>query len=312
VRNIYFRNASGQRTSFEWDQLTTAQQASFKPRSANTMRSDGARPAPRRLASRDRTVQGVPSPGAVRLRERTSSLGDIVNSSPRYVGTENIRIRPPASGADGRDGYQTFRFGKASRTPMVYIGANDGMLHAIRASDGIEQWAFIPSEFLATGLGQSPALAQLPRSDYAHRYYVDGQPVAGDAFFGNAWHTVMIVPMGAGGRRHRRHRRDQSDREHRAAGAVGVHPRRPRLRHGPAEHPAHGQRALGCDLRQRLRLNKSAKLFIVDIETGQLMTGPANARAPIDTDPDYNPATNPATGCRRLIRSTPMATPSST
>lgn len=296
VRNIYFRNASGQRTSFEWSQLTMVQQASFDLDPANTTRSDGA--GQRRVAwlRGDRTVQGVPSPGAVRLRERSSSLGDIVNSSPRYVGTENYGYDRLPSGADGRDGYQTFRFGKASRTPMVYIGANDGMLHAIRASDGIEQWAFIPSEFLATGLGQSPALAQLPRSDYAHRYYVDGQPVAGDAYFGNAWHTVMITPMGAGGR-----------------SIVAIDVTNPTASTAPQvlwefTHADLGH-VMGQPSIQRMAngrwaaifgsgygLNKSAKLFIVDIETGQLMTGPANARAPIDTDPDYNPATHPANG----------------
>ncbi|MBF6024698.1 pilus assembly protein [Lysobacter niastensis] len=296
VRNIYFRNASGQRTSFAWDQLTTAQQASFNLNPANTSQSDGA--GQRRVAwiRGDRSVQGVPTPGTVRLRERASSLGDIVNSSPRYVGTDNFGYDRLPSGADGRDSYQAFRFGKADRTAMVYIGANDGMLHAFRASDGVEQWAFIPSEFMAAGLGQSPALAQLPRSDYTHRYYVDGQPVAGDAYFGNAWHTVLVTTMGAGGR-----------------SIVAIDVSNPTAATAPEvlwefTHPDLGY-VMGQPSIQRMAngrwaaifgsgygLNKSAKLFIVDIETGELMTGPANARAPIDTDPDYNPASNPANG----------------
>lgn len=34
----------------------------------------------------------------------------------------------------------------------------------------------------------------------AHQFYVDGSPVVADAFFGGAWHTVLIGSLRAGGK----------------------------------------------------------------------------------------------------------------
>ena len=55
--------------------------------------------------------------------------GDIVNSTPAIVGA-------PASGYDslyGDDSYAAFRNKYAKRRNMVYVGANDGLLHAFNA-----------------------------------------------------------------------------------------------------------------------------------------------------------------------------------
>ena len=56
---------------------------------------------------------------------------------------------------------------------MVYVGGNDGMLHAFNASTGDEVWAYIPSMLL-------PKLYRLADKYYAsnHQYYVDGSPTA--------------------------------------------------------------------------------------------------------------------------------------
>jgi hypothetical protein len=74
-------------------------------------------------------------------------IGDIVNSQPVYVG------QPFAN-------YQENNYGRTSRAsdrePMLYVGANDGMLHAFYATTdttvanhGQEAWAIIPSAVLA-------------------------------------------------------------------------------------------------------------------------------------------------------------------
>ncbi len=126
--------------------------------------------------------------GAAGLKWRkrpTSKLGDIVNSAPHYVGV------PAANYA--LDGYAAFRTSVAARTKMIYVGANDGMLHGFDAATGLEKLAYVPS-------GLYPHLSKLTDASYAHRYYVDGSPNAGDAWYGSAWHTVLVSGMGVGGR----------------------------------------------------------------------------------------------------------------
>ncbi|MCK7498703.1 MAG: PilC/PilY family type IV pilus protein [Comamonadaceae bacterium] len=57
-------------------------------------------------------------------------LGDIVNSSPFFV------VAPEAGYRFGN--YQTFADARSNRRPMIYIGANDGMLHGFDANTGLE------------------------------------------------------------------------------------------------------------------------------------------------------------------------------
>jgi type IV pilus assembly protein PilY1 len=116
-------------------------------------------------------------------RRPTSKLGDIVNSAPHYVGVP--------SGANNASGYSTFRSTNAARTKMVYVGANDGMLHGFDAATGLERIAYVPSAVYGN-------LSRLTDASYAHRYFVDGSPHAGDAYYGSAWHTVLVGSMGVG------------------------------------------------------------------------------------------------------------------
>lgn len=118
----------------------------------------------------------------------TTKLGDIVNSSPVYVAM-------PESGypnAIESSLYVTFRNANMARQPMVYVGANDGMLHGFNATTGAEVFAYVPTSVYSN-------LSQLPSSSYAHRYYVDGTPNAADAYFGGAWRTVLAGGLNAGG-----------------------------------------------------------------------------------------------------------------
>ncbi|MCP1643406.1 type IV pilus assembly protein PilY1 [Pseudomonas citronellolis] len=138
------------------------------------------------------------------FRRRGGLLGDIVNSAPLLVTAPSRpalpRDRLESPGNDGlssRDNaYSEFKAAQASRRSMIYVGANDGMLHAFDAETGEEVFAFVPR----------PALAGMyrltdPRYTTAeHRYLVDGPLVAEDVFFDGAWRTVLVGGLGAGGR----------------------------------------------------------------------------------------------------------------
>ena len=78
-----------------------------------------------------------------------------------------------------------------SRTATVYVGANDGMLHAFRASDGKELFAYVP-------LAVAKNLNQLTNPSYQHKAFVDGVPQVGEAKLGSSWRTVLVSGMGGG------------------------------------------------------------------------------------------------------------------
>ena len=135
----------------------------------------------------DRTNEGTSDLTTKYFRARTHVLGDIVNSEAVYVKA------PVYDYVD--TGYSTFKTSNASRTPMVYVGANDGMLHAFNANTGDEAWAYVPKALF-------PTLYRLADKLYAsnHVVYVDGSPTVGDAYFGGAWHTVLVGGFNDGGR----------------------------------------------------------------------------------------------------------------
>ncbi|KXB16470.1 hypothetical protein ADT33_03500, partial [Xylella fastidiosa] len=82
----------------------------------------------------DRSQEGnVPG----KLRIRSGIMGDIVNSQPLYVGAPNGRLYTTAS-FTGASAYAAFVAQQANRAPVVYVGANDGMLHAFDANTGKE------------------------------------------------------------------------------------------------------------------------------------------------------------------------------
>lgn len=122
---------------------------------------------------------------ATQFRQRNGVLGDLVNSSPIYVG-EPKDSPPDASYAAFRSAYQ-------ARTRMVYVGGNDGFLHGFRASDGVELLAYMPSAVFAN-------ISKLTAQSYTHRYYVDASPGVGDVKIAGNWRTLLAGGLGAGGR----------------------------------------------------------------------------------------------------------------
>ncbi|MED5611758.1 PilC/PilY family type IV pilus protein [Pseudomonas sp. JH-2] len=184
-RNIYFAK-SGSLTSFTWANLSTAQQTALNRTAAGVVDSKGS--------TRVDFLRG----SNTSFRSRSSLLGDIVNSSPVLVsGADYITAR--ADALEGSTSYATYASGQAAKPSAVYVGANDGMLHAFNASTGAELFAFIPSAVIAN-------LNILTASDYGqdegteHRYFVDGTPVVADVYYGSAWHKVLVGSLGAGGR----------------------------------------------------------------------------------------------------------------
>ena len=120
-------------------------------------------------------------------RNRTHLLGDIVDSSPLYVGA------PSNSSTDST--YLTFASKYAQRPPVLYVGSNDGMLHAFDAATGAERFAYIPNGVFAN-------LINLTYTYYneEHLFFADDSPGANDVKFSDGtWHTVLASGERAGG-----------------------------------------------------------------------------------------------------------------
>jgi type IV pilus assembly protein PilY1 len=118
------------------------------------------------------------------FRKRSSIMGDIINSGPVYKKEADSNISGDAE-------YPAFTRNAASRTAMIYVGANDGMLHALRASDGKEMFAYVPRAVAAN-------LNRLTDPSYAHTAFVDGVARVGEAKIGSQWRTVLVSGMGGG------------------------------------------------------------------------------------------------------------------
>lgn len=175
----------------------------------------------------------VPYPDSTGADNTVWKLGDIINSTPK------IASRVPLNTYDRTYGDTTYK--EFTSTPgylnrgMVFVGANDGMLHAFKlgklefpgentwssygAMDkarlrnldtsvplGREQWAFIPKNAL-------PYLKALLDNNYCHLYYVDQTSQLFDASIGpptgfvadnatrtsSSWRTILIGGMRFGG-----------------------------------------------------------------------------------------------------------------
>lgn len=127
------------------------------------------------------------------FRVREHALADIVNSGAQYIGA-------PGNAGNMAEGRAAFAAKHKDRKSAVYVGANDGMLHAFDAGNGEELFAYIPS-------WMGPKLSALTDINYKneHQAYVDATPVIGDAKTGSgadaeAWKTVLVGGTGGGGR----------------------------------------------------------------------------------------------------------------
>lgn len=125
-------------------------------------------------------------------RQRGSALGDIVNSTPLFVKSGlnyqyNLLSSPEATT------YRKFLDDMSKRDPMLFVGANDGMMHVFADSTGAEAFAYIPRAVTAN-------LSKLADKNYGHRFYVDGPATEAHAYVGGKWRSIVLGTMGSGGK----------------------------------------------------------------------------------------------------------------
>ncbi len=186
--------------NFQWNNLNAIEQSYFNEDKIallsqktlmNTAQTNAARNEGLLSFIRgDRTKEDFQANTVGKLfRKRNSRLGDIVNSQPQYV--------QAAIGNYSENNYSAFKTQKATRNAMVYVGANDGMLHAFDANTGNEAWAVIPSLAL-------PNLYKLADTNYAnrHAWLVDGAPVISDIYdsASSSWKTILVGGLNGGGK----------------------------------------------------------------------------------------------------------------
>jgi hypothetical protein len=123
---------------------------------------------------------------------RNWKLGDILHSSPTIMG-------PPAGDSVAMgSGYAAFMQAWAGRTPVVFLGANDGMLHCFELATGRELWGYIPYNLIPRLKNMSAKDAYSGERYFVPASYVDGTPSIGDAYINGAWKTVLICGQGGG------------------------------------------------------------------------------------------------------------------
>jgi type IV pilus assembly protein PilY1 len=190
-----FINAGGTQKAFTATNMTASQKTAF------TFTGIGASTTTQNLVDYFfgiQTLEESATGGVFRTRSPgdgwSASLGDIVNSTPIYVGAPNPNLYSAAS-FTGASTYGTFATTKATRTPAIWVGANDGMLHAFNANTGVELYAFIPSTVIMNGL------AQYANPDYVHKYFVDGEMAIADVYDtgSSSWRTILVGTLGRGG-----------------------------------------------------------------------------------------------------------------
>lgn len=117
------------------------------------------------------------------FRARRGIMGDILNSGTVYKAGANPNLQGPD--------YTTFFNNQKNRTPVIYVGANDGMLHAFKADNGKELFAYIPGAVLEK-------LPQLTSKNYIHTPFVDAVAAVEEIQLAGGWRTALVSGMGGG------------------------------------------------------------------------------------------------------------------
>ena len=144
--------------------------------------------------------------------EQRWKLGDIYHSELKVVGKPNYSTTSDSKRSNTeayyrhQNKYDEFKTGDtcggdcATRKEMIYVGANDGMLHAFDAATGEEEWAFIPPAMVKNLPKMSSSKPNTSNSIYG----IDGSIVVKDIYYdkdgsGKKWYTVLIAGQGRGG-----------------------------------------------------------------------------------------------------------------
>lgn len=158
----------------------------------------------------DTTNEQGSASGTKAYRTRAKLLGDIVGSKARPVGPPSFPFGDAAN-----PGYSSFKNTRANRPTVVYVGSNDGMMHAIQgdptgASAGLELFAYVPNA-LFQGPNNTPnvdGLASLGNPSFVHHFMVNATPNVYDVDFAKTvgssgtpdWRSILIGGLGKGGR----------------------------------------------------------------------------------------------------------------
>jgi type IV pilus assembly protein PilY1 len=226
ARVIYSWNGSTG-IPFEWVNLTTAQQAAL------TAGDSSATPLRLNYLRGDRTQEQVPATATTftgLYRDRNSVLGDIIDSSPTWVGppnlpwpdtwTDTLRGSSDPFPENSAQLYSAFSangtvttHNERQRMNVVYTGANDGMLHGFRSgsydssnnyvkstNDGKEVIAYVPGNVVANIQNSTNTTRNYSDPQYGHKFDVDAAPGSGDLFYGGLWHTWLVGGLGPGGK----------------------------------------------------------------------------------------------------------------
>ena len=208
---------------FTWGRLTTTE--------AGWLNDDNQGQNRVAYLSGDRTNE-INTQGQGLFRNRTSVLADIIDSSPTWVGAPdndypntwtdltNASDTLPENQSTAET-YSAFETAYATRTDVVYEGANDGFMHGFRSgyytssgtyagtttagvfvptdNDGQEVMAYMPQAVLQTIHNATDPTYDYSSTHYGHNYFVDSTPGTGDLFYGSQWHTWLVSGLGAGG-----------------------------------------------------------------------------------------------------------------
>jgi type IV pilus assembly protein PilY1 len=179
---------------FLWNELSNAQRSLLR---ANTTDTEAVGQKRLDYLRGVRTDEVGQTNGILRTRE--SRLGDIVNSDIWLTGQPFRLVRDYDQHKEFRDKILALNSGNGRRS-MLYVGANDGMLHGFDATTGQEVLAYVPR-------GVYSNLREYTTTNYTHKYFVDGNPFTADVDLSNGatpsedtWATVLVSGLGAGGR----------------------------------------------------------------------------------------------------------------
>lgn len=205
-------------TAFQWNSLTSTQKNDLRTNSAGTLDNEATGMARLGFIRGDRNCEtgatasascsysdGTNTFNSKTLRARASRLGDIIHSTPVYVGAPNldwpsIAPFPTTSGST----YADWKAAHQNRSGVIYVGANDGMLHGFSEDSGREVMAYIPGQAYSTS--STAGLHYLSDPGYNHYFYVDLAPTVSDVHIRttptgtSSWKTVLVGGMRSGGK----------------------------------------------------------------------------------------------------------------
>ena len=197
-RTIYTFDSAGANKlkAFQWAGLTIAEKAYFENKCTSLSQCALLTAAQKIIANNGdnmvKYLRGRTEFEATVFRDREHVLGDPVNATPAFVQAPRNNFNDAVTPS-----YATFKTSNAGRQGVLYIAANDGMIHAFNGDTGDELWTYVPRIVF-------PKMASLATDnwDVRHEYLVDGSPQIMDVYDSGAgaWKTLLIAGLGKGGR----------------------------------------------------------------------------------------------------------------